>query len=118
VKEDINLIKYVKNFFIGDHHRPQPKHALSENFASNPITEEAQLLLDSETKSLPQNKLKELVVGEDSSRVRSPDYGSNSLNSTGLELLPPELAVSLAPREEVTVVRVAVTILSLLIEGR
>ncbi|KAL4370849.1 hypothetical protein S245_019773 [Arachis hypogaea] len=96
VKEDINLIKHIKSFFIGDHHRPQPKHALSENSASNPITEEAQLLLDSEIATLPQSKLKELVMAEDSSRAGSPDDGSNRLNSAGLlELLPPESAASL-----------------------
>ncbi|RYR01149.1 hypothetical protein Ahy_B06g079992 [Arachis hypogaea] len=84
VKEDINVIKHVKSFFIGDHHRPQPKHALSENSASNPITEEAQLLLDSETATLPQSKLKEPVVAEDGSRAGSPDDGSNRLNSAEL----------------------------------
>ncbi|MED6181171.1 hypothetical protein PIB30_016923 [Stylosanthes scabra] len=81
VQENINFIKHVKRFFIGDHHTLPPKHPLSENSASNPILEEPQLLM-------------ELVMEEDSSATGLPDGGSNRLDSSWLELLPAEPAAS------------------------
>ncbi|MED6135352.1 hypothetical protein PIB30_045681 [Stylosanthes scabra] len=100
VQENINFINHVKSFFIGDHHTLPPKHALSENSASNPILQEPQLLLlDSETATtvprvFTQSNLMELVMAEDSpAAAGSPDDGSYLLDS-GLGLLPLEPALS------------------------